>query len=210
MIMKITKSNLALVALALFLSCSTSVSAKDVKSPQELLEEAKNQDAENDSRFKGGIIYGKDHAYGLSAPQGWVLDNQSGVNQGIHAVFYPEGGSWAESKAVMYSRINDKTDKTLQDVIDADLKHMGQDAPNYKIVDKESVTCTQGAKANIKFLSGDKFNTFEAVAYIEEPKKVITIVLTSRDEENFKPSVKAFYELVKSYFWMTDQVKIEE
>lgn len=204
-----TKLNLVFLALGLVTGLTTTGAfAEDAKKPDQLLEEMNEK--EDDSRFKGGIIYGKDHAYCLSAPKGWVLDNQAGVSQGIHAVFYPEGGSWSDSKAVMYSRINDKTDKTLQDVIDADLKHMSQDAPNYKIVDKDPVTCTQGTKAHIKYLSGDKFNTFEAVGYIEEPKKVVTIVLSSRDEANFKSSIDAFYELVKSYFWMTDKVKIEE
>jgi len=199
---------IALVLAVVFGLCAQSVLAEEVKKPQELLKEL--CDKEGDAHFKGGIIFGKDHAYVLTAPKGWVLDNQSGVDQGIHAVFYPEGGSWSDSKAVMYSRINDKTDKTFQEVIDFDLKHMSQDAPNYKIEEKDPVTCTRGAKAHIKYLSGDRFNTFEAVGYIEEPKKVITIVMTSREEKNFKSSVDAFYELVKSYFWMTDQVKIEK
>lgn len=163
-----------------------------------------------DAPLKGGIIYGKDHAYVLSAPNGWVLDNQSGVEQGLHAVFYPEGGSWSDSKAVMYSRIHDKSGKSIDDVIKSDLDHMKQDAPNFKALDQDSITCQKGSKALVKFLTGDKFGSHEAVAYIEEPKKVIIIVLTARDEDNFKSSVAAFNELVKSYFWMTDKVKIEK
>lgn len=195
------RKNMKLLALAFTLAfglCASSVYAEEVKTPSD------------EAPLKGGIIYGKDHAYVLSAPDGWVLDNQSGVNQGIHAVFYPEGGSWSDSKAVMYSRINDKADKTLQDVIDNDLSHMSKDSTKFKSVDQDTITCTKGAKAHIKYLSGDKFGSFEAVGYIEEPKKVIIIVLTARDEKNFKDSITAFNQLVKSYFWMTDQVKIEK
>lgn len=195
----LNKLNTLTLALALSLGlCASSV----------LAEETPEQSS--DAPLKGGIIYGKDHAYVLSAPEGWVLDNQSGVSQGVHAVFYPEGGSWSDSKAVMYSRINDKTDKTLQEVIDNDLSHMSKDSTKFKAVDKETITCSKGAKAHVKYLSGDKFGSFEAVGYIEEPKKVIIIVLTARDEKNFKDSITAFDELVKSYFWMTDQVKIEK
>ena len=52
-----------------------------------------------------GIIYGEDIAYTLVPPDGWVLDNKSGVSQGIHAVFYPEGKGWEASEVVLYSRM---------------------------------------------------------------------------------------------------------
>ena len=76
---------IALVLAVVFGLCAQSVLAEEVKKPQELLKEL--CDKEGDAHFKGGIIFGKDHAYVLTAPKGWVLDNQSGVDQGIHAVF---------------------------------------------------------------------------------------------------------------------------
>jgi len=50
-----------------------------------------------------GIVYGSDYAFGLTAPKGWMLDNESGVSQGMHAVFYPKGGSWKGSTIVAYA-----------------------------------------------------------------------------------------------------------
>jgi len=38
-----------------------------------------------------GLAYGKDHAYFLKAPPGWMLDTESGAEQGIFAAFYPKG-----------------------------------------------------------------------------------------------------------------------
>ena len=49
-----------------------------------------------------GIVYGDNHAFAVKAPQGWALDNKSGVSNGIHAVFYPLGSTWQDSRAVMY------------------------------------------------------------------------------------------------------------
>ena len=40
--------------------------------------------------MKTGIIYGKNHVFSLTAPDGWVLDNTSGIKQGLYAVFYRE------------------------------------------------------------------------------------------------------------------------
>lgn len=49
-----------------------------------------------------GLIFGKNHAFVLTAPTGWVLDNKSGVTQGLQAVFFPAGSSWKDGAAVMY------------------------------------------------------------------------------------------------------------
>lgn len=40
-----------------------------------------------------GIVYDKKHAYSLTAPRDWVLDNTSGASQGLCAVFYLPGSS---------------------------------------------------------------------------------------------------------------------
>ncbi len=39
-------------------------------------------------KYKGGIVYGPKAAFNISAPEGWVLDNESGVNQGLPCVLY--------------------------------------------------------------------------------------------------------------------------
>jgi hypothetical protein len=33
-----------------------------------------------------GLAYGKDHAYFITAPHGWLLDTESGASQGVYAV----------------------------------------------------------------------------------------------------------------------------
>ena len=32
--------------------------------------------------YRGGIVHGPKAAFNISAPEGWVLDNESGVSQG--------------------------------------------------------------------------------------------------------------------------------
>src|ERR1017187_9021755 len=70
--------------------------------------------------LNSGLIYGKNHAYWLTAPKGWILDNKSGVSQGLFAVFYPQGSSWAKSSVVMYTNTSSKEEKgqeTLRQMI---------------------------------------------------------------------------------------------
>src|SRR5215212_8811361 len=56
-------------------------------------------------KYRGGIVYGPKGAFTISAPEGWVLDNESGVQQGLPCVLYPKGESWAEARTVMYAKI---------------------------------------------------------------------------------------------------------
>src|SRR6266576_4368997 len=56
-------------------------------------------------KYRGGIVYGPKAAFNISAPEGWVLDNESGVEQGMPCVLYPKGESWADARTVMYAKI---------------------------------------------------------------------------------------------------------
>jgi hypothetical protein len=55
--------------------------------------------------FRGGIVYGPKAAFDIRAPEGWVLDNESGKNQDLPCVLYPKGESWADAKTIMYAKI---------------------------------------------------------------------------------------------------------
>src|SRR4029453_4826895 len=57
------------------------------------------------SQYPGGIVYGPKAAFNISAPEGWVLDNQAGAEQGMPCVLYPKGQSWADARTVMYAKI---------------------------------------------------------------------------------------------------------
>src|SRR5262249_19734217 len=56
-------------------------------------------------QYPGGIVYGPKAAFNIGAPKGWVLDNESGQEQGLPCVLYPKGQSWANAKTVMYAKI---------------------------------------------------------------------------------------------------------
>ena len=61
---------------------------------------------ENDKNFPTeGIVHGPKAAFIISAPQGWLLDNQSGNSLGLPCVLYPKGSSWDDQKVFMYAKI---------------------------------------------------------------------------------------------------------
>ncbi len=160
-----------------------------------------------------GIVYGSNHAFSFKAPKGWMLDNESGVGQGVHAVFYEKGGSWEKSKVVAYARAADRGDgvKTAADQVEktiADFRKRGNvkyDGTKVKTVKTES-----GKEGEIYHFSGDKWGNFEAVAYFVEDKTINFVVLNSRDEKLFNDALPAFEELAKSYLFVGDKLDIQK
>lgn len=127
-----------------------------------------------DEKPNSGILFFKQSSFMLSAPKNWVMDNQAGMNQGLPAVFYPQGSSWTDGKAVMYANIwvkdNPKED-TLQKVIEADVKNFKNRSDKLKVEDGESLpTSDKDKKATVKYFTGDSYGNYEAIAYIDEAK----------------------------------------
>jgi len=157
--------------------------------------------------FRGGIVYGKKHAFAIAAPEGWVLDNGSGVKDGLHAVFYPKGSSWEDSTTVMYANGNDKQDvfDTLDSFMKSDENSFRDNDPGIEIVDK-GTRKVDGGVAHIRHFFGENY---EAVAYIDTEGAVIVIVMSSRTEEEFMKSYRAYLELLDSYLFLSNDVHIE-
>jgi len=163
--------------------------------------------------IKSGIIYGNNHAFGLTAPEGWVLDNHSGVNQGLHAVFYRKGQTWQNATTVMYANtasLEDRAHKTIDQLITYDLKKFQKEYSDLQISDGVDIIVNDKVIAKIKYLSGKSYGNFEAIAYIDAVKTGVMIIMSSRTKEDFETSLNAFETLVKSYIFIADKVVIEK
>ena len=156
-----------------------------------------------------GILYGEHHAFSVSAPKGWVLDNQSGQSDGLQAVFYPTGGSWKESPVVMYANAYDLKDGTaVAQFIADDEQSFKSKHHKLKLQNYPSVQMNGGKTAKIKSFSYG--TTHDLVAYVDEGQTVVTLVLTARGEKEWKNGETAFKELLQSYHFLTHQVNIEK
>lgn len=161
-----------------------------------------------------GIIYGKNHGFTLTAPKGWVLDNKSGVKDGLHAVFYPVGSSWLKGSVVMYANVYHKKDvkgESLEQIIAGDVAEYKKRAAGLKVTDAKPLPTKwdKGVKdkeATIKHFTDDEHGINEAVAYIDEGKVVVILVLNAQTKKDFELSLPAFKELVGSYFFLTSSV----
>lgn len=158
---------------------------------------------------KAALVFGNHHALTLRAPDAWVLDTRSGRTQGLQAVFYPQGERWANSPAVMYCQVVGREGdiKGVGDMIEYDQARFRNSSPTAVVLEGTAIPVTAGKNTrNIptrQFTGGAK-GTLEQVAYIEEGKVIVMIVLSCRNPESFEKSMPAFRQLVTSYTFLAD------
>ncbi len=155
-----------------------------------------------------GILYGHDHAFSFTAAQGWVLDNESGVPQGLHAVFYPVGQTWRDSPVMAYARAYSKDDKadTVEKLVALNIREFrAKGSPNYQGRFEKTLELPGGRKAAIYHYSGDHWGNFEAVGYIDEEKTINFLVFNARSKELFEKSLEKFEQMVKSYIYLGNE-----
>jgi hypothetical protein len=180
--------------------------------PVPVLVRGQNNPPEKDLR--GGLIYGADHVFALSAPTGWLLDNSSGVEQGLHAVFYPKGSSWSPSSPkVMYANTVHKERSglpTLKDVMEDDLKGFRKHSRELETRDEPNLPTKDNKKQALVRYFHDKVNErYDEVAYIDESKVVVFLVLSAKSKKDYDDALPAFRQLVASYFFISDNVTFE-
>ena len=159
-------------------------------------------------QLRVGIVHGDGGSFAFQTPDGWVIDWKSGADQGLPAVLYPQGGSWTDSPVVMYATLAKKKDpSTLDAFITDEMTRLRESSGGLKVHEgKPIATLGEANSAQIRNLSGDKHGNFESVAYIEEKKAYVRIVLTSRDRALYEDSKDEFEQFVGSYKFLAENL----
>src|SRR5205809_7985354 len=168
-----------LICLALLLFCSP-VSARET--------------------YPGGIVYGPKAAFNITAPEGWVLDNESGVDQGMPCVLYPKGSSWSNAKTVMYAKIASTQFEDVNAFVAMAIKEMKKThgAPKEKIASGKT---KDGHDYFINEYPATKtYSQWDRVGYVQLPHAVAYIVLSSRDHASYKNDSGALEDVLKNTF----------
>jgi hypothetical protein len=155
------------------------------------------------------LMYGQDHLFALKAPTGWTVDTATAQKLGLHAVMYPDGSSWRNAATTMYTNFvhKDADAQTIEKIIVDDIAGYKKDSPNITIEDSEPLPLAAGKeKVIVKRFRGDKGGNIETVAYVDENKVVVMIVLSARTVRDFQASLPIFKELVHSYRFISDTV----
>jgi hypothetical protein len=152
--------------------------------------------------YRGGIVYGPKAAFNISAPEGWVVDNQSGADQGLPCVLYPKGSSWSDSRTIMYAKIASTQYEDVDKFVAIAIKEMKDrhGLPKQKI---ESGKTGDGKPYFINEYPATKnYSQWERVAYIQLPHAVAYVVLSSRDESSYRKDSPALREALKGFAYL--------
>ena len=156
----------------------------------------------------GGFVYGKDHAYLLEAPKGWVMDSGDATKQKVGAVFHPTNAHWPESGVIIYTDFYKKREglNTPSDAMRNDVALFKKEGSAVSAVKKPSIKTNIGGLAGeIYHFGRDRRGQYDARAYFIYKGYIDYFVLTARDKATFDRSVPAFEHVVRSY---APQIKV--
>ena len=157
---------------------------------------------EAQDKYRGGIVYGPKAAFNIAAPKGWLLDNQSGVSQGLPCVLYPKSESWADARTVMYAKIASTQFEDVSAFVAMAIKDMEKThgKPKEKIASGKT---TDGHDYFINEYPATKtYSQWERVAYVQLPHAVAYIVLSSRDQASYQKHSAALQEVLKTFTYL--------
>ena len=159
--------------------------------------------AEESPKF--GILYGDNHAFHFSVPEGWNLDTEVGKTDGLTAVMYLKDSTWADSVVIAYPRAYTKDENTnsIEKVYQSILLDLITEDKG--IVGKFIETVMAGnVEGQIYCFSGQNNGTYEASVYYNCNKTVNYIVYSARSKGDFDKYYGNFIEMAKSYVYMGD------
>jgi hypothetical protein len=160
---------------------------------------------------KALVIEGDNHLFMVSAPDGWVLDDTSGMGSRIRCVFYPRGEKWATASTVMYVNplhgFGAKA-RTVSTLMADDEKSFKENSPHGKVSDGGTIQTMGKKTAVVRYFSRDGGPAHEAVAYVPESDLVMLLVLSSKTPKGFQGALAAYRELVQSYSWVASNAEL--
>src|SRR5205809_4577200 len=155
-----------------------------------------------------GIVRGPKAGFNISAPEGWVVDNEAGVNQGMPCVLYPKGSSWSDAKTVMYANMAGAEFEGVNAFVDMAIKEMKakHGTPKEKIASGKT---KDGHDYFINEYPATKaYSQRERVGYVQLPQRVAFIVLTSRDKASYQKDSGQLEKVLKTLFYLEPKSEV--
>lgn len=149
-----------------------------------------------------GLVFGENYLFRITAPDGWVLDNQSGRTMGLDAVFYPRGESWERTETRMYVQVWQKEGKGLKEIVEEDIRNYRKAFPSLKVGDEEPIRLASGKEVLVKHFEDGNEGAIESLAWFDEPRVVVALVLSAKSAPRFDAARPDFAKLVRSYDYL--------
>jgi tetratricopeptide (TPR) repeat protein len=146
----------------------------------------------------GGNVYGPRAGFNISAPEGWVVDNESGKGQDLPCVLYPKGSSRSDAKTVMTAKLAGTQWEDVNAFVAMAIKEMKatHGTPKEKIASGKT---KDGFPYFINEYPATKtYAQSERVGYVQLFAAVAYIVLSSRDQASYEKDSGALEKVLKT------------
>jgi len=160
--------------------------------------------------MNGGIIYGQNYAYYLHADSGWVMDHALETTMSSNSVFYQQGYPPLQAPVYIVSLVWPRDSLTTVDHFI--LSYFNSFKTTYAdgILDTcPSLPTAADLNLAVRQVSTDSSNYYERTAFYGAPGSVIGITMWSRYPRNFQDCLDSFARTVKSFRYLTNNVRIE-
>src|SRR3954470_9362449 len=134
----------------------------------------------------------------ISAPEGWVVDSEAGKGQDLSCVLYPKGESWADAKTVMYAKMASPQWEGVSAFVETAIREMKakHGIPREKIAAGKT---NDGHDYFVNEYPATKaYSQWERVGYVQLPRGVAYIVLTSRDKASYQKNSDELVKVLKT------------
>jgi tetratricopeptide (TPR) repeat protein len=157
---------------------------------------------------RGGTVYGPKASFNITAPEGWVLDTESGKGQDMPCVLYPKDSSWADAKTAMYAKVASPQWEGAEAFVAWAIQGMKakHGIPKQKIALGKT---KDGHDYFInEYLSTKTYSQWTRVGYVQLPQGVGYIVLTSRDHASYQKDSGALEKVLKTLVYVEPKSEV--
>jgi hypothetical protein len=149
------------------------------------------------------IVYGPKAAFNIVAPDGWVIDNTAGQENGLPCVLYRKGDTWENAEPLMYAKIASTTIEDAESFAKKAIEEMKKERGDYETKRIESGKTKDGRAYFVnEYSPSENYSRRERVAYIQLPKTVAYVVYSADDEAGFRRHQPALREVLKSFTYL--------
>jgi tetratricopeptide (TPR) repeat protein len=155
-----------------------------------------------------GSVYGPKAGFNISAPEGWVVDNEAGKGQDMPCVLYPKGSSWSDAKTGMYANMAGPEWEGVNAFVEMAIKEMKAK----RGIPKEKIASGKTKDGHDYFINEypatKTYSQWERVGYVQLPQGVALIVLTSRDKTSYQKDSGLLEKVLKTLVYVEPKSEV--
>ena len=146
------------------------------------------------------IVHGPKGAFNIAAPDGWVIDNAAGAENGLPCVLYRKGQTWETADPLMYAKIAGTSTEDAEAFAKKAIAEMKKERGEYE-TKRIASGKTKGGEAYFinEYSANEKYPRVERVAYVQMPKAVAYVVYSADSPAALRKHERALKQLLDSF-----------